>query len=110
MKKIKLKPKPGVKPQENDSKEVSKKPNKNQVVKLGAKKGRLFSVTKVMEYWGQIKQFLSEAIIELKKVTWPGRKETIGATAVVIVLVIIISTFLGIVDLGLTKIVNNIIR
>jgi preprotein translocase subunit SecE len=110
MKKNKLKPKPGDKPQEHDSKEASKKPNKTQVVKLGVKKGKWFDVNKVVGYWGQIKQFLSEAIIELKKVTWPGRKETIGATAVVIVLVIIISTFLGIVDIGLTKIVNNIIR
>jgi preprotein translocase subunit SecE len=33
--------------------------------------------------------------IELKKVTWPTRKQTLGSTAVVIVLVMIISVFLG---------------
>jgi preprotein translocase subunit SecE len=110
MKKIKLKPKPVGKPQEESSKDLIKKPNKNQIAKAGAKKGKLIKMPNVLQYWESVKQFLNEAVIELKKVTWPGRKETIGATAVVIVLVILISSFLGLVDLGLTKLVNQIIR
>jgi preprotein translocase subunit SecE len=46
-------------------------------------------------------QFLREVRIELKKVTWPSRKQTMGSTVVVIILVMIISLFLGLVDLGL---------
>ena len=40
----------------------------------------------------------SECVTELMKVSWPMRKETMTATLVVIVTVIIASTFLGIFD------------
>jgi preprotein translocase subunit SecE len=53
-------------------------------------------------------QFLREVKTELKKVTWPTRKQAMGSTVVVIVLVIIISVFLGIVDLGLSTIVRAV--
>jgi preprotein translocase subunit SecE len=58
---------------------------------------------------GKFKNFLTEVKQELKKVTWPTKDETIGTTAVVLVLVIIISGFLGIVDVGLSKIIKIII-
>jgi preprotein translocase subunit SecE len=51
-------------------------------------------------------QFLREVKIELKKVTWPTRKQTIGSTVVVIILVMIISFFLGIVDIGLSSLID----
>ncbi len=41
----------------------------------------------------------TEVTMELKKVTWPTRKETQAATVVVIVTVIIASLFLGMFDL-----------
>lgn len=56
------------------------------------------------------RQFLVDSRGELKKVTWPTRKELLTTTAVVIVLVLLISFFLGIVDLGLVKIIKNIVR
>ena len=55
-------------------------------------------------------QFLREVKIELKKVTWPTRKQTIGSTAVVIVLVIIIAAFLGIVDIGLSTLIRVVLQ
>ncbi len=54
-------------------------------------------------------QFLEESWQELKKVHWPSRKETYAATLVVIILVILISVYLAIVDLGLTKAIQAII-
>jgi preprotein translocase subunit SecE len=54
-------------------------------------------------------QFLREARTELKKVKWPTRKELMASTAVVIVLVLVVSFFLGIVDFGLIKIIKNIV-
>jgi len=42
--------------------------------------------------------FYQEWITEMKKVTWPGRKDTLSSTAVVIVVVLIIVAFLGLVD------------
>ena len=57
----------------------------------------------------KIKQFLTGSKVELKKVTWPTPKQTLASTSVVIIVVIIVSTFLGIVDFGLTKIVKIIL-
>lgn len=51
-------------------------------------------------------QFLREVKVELKKVAWPSRKQTIGSTVVVIVLVMIISFFLGLVDIGLSSLIR----
>ncbi len=54
-------------------------------------------------------RFLKEARAELKKVTWPTPKEALASTSVVIVVVIILSIFLGIVDLGLTRIIRLVL-
>lgn len=56
------------------------------------------------------KQFLREVRVELKKVTWPSRTQTIGSTAVVILLVLILSVFLGVVDAGLSKLVQLVLH
>jgi preprotein translocase subunit SecE len=55
-------------------------------------------------------QFLREVKIELKKVTWPSRKQTIGSTVVVIALIILISLFLGSVDIGLSSLIRVVLR
>lgn len=57
----------------------------------------------------ELVQYIRESKVELKKVTWPGRKETLSLTWVVLITVIIISFFLGVVDLGLSKVVRLII-
>lgn len=54
-------------------------------------------------------QFLREVQAELKKVTWPNRKQTAGATVVVIILVFIIASFLGLVDVTLSKLVQIVL-
>lgn len=58
---------------------------------------------------GKVKQFLLEARNELKKVTWPTRKQALASTSVVIIVVIIVSLFLGMVDFGLVKIIKLIL-
>lgn len=55
-------------------------------------------------------QFLREVKVELKKVAWPSRKQTIGSTAVVLILVFIISAFLGVVDMGLSSLVRLVLQ
>ncbi len=54
----------------------------------------------------KIKEFFKEVKIELKKVVFPQRDEILGSTWVVIFTVITVSVFLGIVDLGLSKLVS----
>lgn len=55
-------------------------------------------------------QFLREVKVELKKVTWPSRKQTLGSTLVVIILVMIISLFLGVVDVGLSGLIRAVLQ
>jgi preprotein translocase subunit SecE len=61
---------------------------------------------KIELIFAKVKQFLKEAKVELKKVTWPTPKQTLASTSVVIVVVVIISVFLGVVDFGLSKIIR----
>jgi preprotein translocase subunit SecE len=61
---------------------------------------------KIKEFWKTAKQFFREVRAELKKVTWPSRKETIASTSVVLITVIMVAFFLGIVDLGLSRLVR----
>ena len=56
------------------------------------------------------KQFLREVRTELKKVTWPSRKDTLSGTAVVLVAVFVIAIFLGIVDSGLSSLIKMVLR
>jgi preprotein translocase subunit SecE len=55
-------------------------------------------------------QFLREVRTELKKVTWPSRKDTLSGTLVVLVAVFIIAIFLGIVDSGLSSLVKQLLK
>ena len=55
-------------------------------------------------------KFLSEVKVEVKKVTWPSRKEALGGTAVVLIAVLLAAVYLGIVDMVLSKIVEGIIK
>ncbi|MFH0933466.1 MAG: preprotein translocase subunit SecE [Nitrospirota bacterium] len=58
----------------------------------------------------KVKEFFREVKIEIKKVVFPGRDELIGSTWVVIITALVISIFLGIVDLGLSKLVGIALR
>jgi len=54
-------------------------------------------------------QFLSEVKSEVKKVTWPSKKEAMAGTAGVLMVVLIMAIFLGVVDLLLSKIVEALL-
>ena len=57
----------------------------------------------------KIRQFLSDAKAELKKVTWPTRKQTTASTLVVIIIVFIMAIYFGIIDFGLAKLIKFIL-
>jgi preprotein translocase SecE subunit len=50
--------------------------------------------------------FLIETEGEIKKVSWPARKEYIGSAAIVVLVVAVVSMFLHYVDLGLSKLMQ----
>jgi preprotein translocase subunit SecE len=58
----------------------------------------------------KVKEFFRDVKVEVKKVVFPSKDELIGSTWVVIITVIVISLFLGVVDLGLTKLVGIALR
>ena len=49
-----------------------------------------------------ITNYFREAYEELKKVSWPSRKQTLQDTLVVIGVSLAVAVFLGAIDLGLT--------
>jgi preprotein translocase subunit SecE len=55
------------------------------------------------------KDFLEEVKLELGKVTWPARKETVATTWVVVVIVVLISLYLGACDVVLAKLMRLIL-
>ncbi len=61
-------------------------------------------------FFKKVPEFLREFKTEMKKVTWPGKKETASSTAVVIVTVLIIVVFLGLVDYALGRIVYSVLN
>ena len=60
--------------------------------------------------FGKIKNFFKEVKIELKKVVFPSRDEVIGSTKVVVVLVLIVATFLGLIDMLLSRLISTIVK
>jgi preprotein translocase subunit SecE len=54
-------------------------------------------------------QFLLGVRGEVRKVTWPCKKEAVGGAVVVLVVVLIMAVFLGVVDLLLSKIIEAIL-
>lgn len=58
----------------------------------------------------RIKEFGVEVKHEFGKIVWPPKKHTVRSTAVVVVLVVIISLYLGLLDLVLGKLIGFILR
>ncbi len=56
----------------------------------------------------KIRVFFKEVSVELRKVSWPNRQQTVSATIVVIIVSMIVAFFLGIVDVVLAKLVGTI--
>lgn len=57
-----------------------------------------------------IREFVLEVQSEFRKIVWPGKKATAGLTGFVILLVVIISLYLGSVDLLLGKLVSTVLN
>jgi preprotein translocase subunit SecE len=49
--------------------------------------------------------YLKQVVAELRKVIWPNRKQMVNYTAVVLVFLVFMVTLIGVVDLGLARLV-----
>mgnify|MGYP000751596923 CR=1 FL=1 len=54
------------------------------------------------------KKFFRGIVSELKKVTWPTRKELVNTTIVVLVFILIFAVVVGVVDYGLGSLLDLI--
>lgn len=96
---------PGDKGTKNNN--INRKPSQVPVKKESRKKrGETGSFIKAFQ---AISQFFREAKIELKKVKWPTRKELMAVTMMVIILVIVVSLYLGVLDYGFIKLIKNLV-
>jgi preprotein translocase subunit SecE len=81
----------------------SERSSKNKQVATDQPAAKSFSFTRA-------KVFAAEVKSEFKKVVWPDKKVTMGSTGVVLVLVFLISIYLGAVDLFIGKLVSYILK
>lgn len=82
---------------------------KNSFFNKSSKETKRIPRKQKIKYLDSGLQFLREVKVELKKVTWPSRKQTVNSTVVVIILVMLISFFLGAVDIGLSSLISIIL-
>jgi preprotein translocase subunit SecE len=60
-------------------------------------------ISKALEFLYQVKG-------EVKKVTWPSRKEAVGGTVVVVAVVFLMAVFLGVIDMVLSKLIQGLLN
>ncbi len=57
----------------------------------------------------KVKKYIGEVVVEAKKVSWPNREELRESTTVVLVAVFIISIFIYVVDIVISKGVQTVL-
>lgn len=77
---------------------VAKNPDKKAAAKKSEKKSKFHPVKTFKEMWS-----------ELKKVTWPSKKDLIRQSTVVVVFVLILTVLVGLIDTGLSALLKLII-
>jgi preprotein translocase subunit SecE len=63
-----------------------------------------------METLRKVREFFHDVLVEFRRVSWPSRKEVMGSTSVVIVMVLVLAVFLAVVDHALTWLVRLVLR
>ncbi len=66
-------------------------------------------MTEVVEKKGVV-NFLKETKVEMKKVTWPTKKEVTSSTTVILIILVTFGFAIGFLDVGLQQLVKSLIR
>ena len=64
----------------------------------------------VGNWWGNARNFLVDVRNEMKRVTWPSKREVYATTLVVILTSVFFGVYLATVDYALSHLVNWVIR
>lgn len=62
-----------------------------------------------MSWLGQSRHYLAEVQGEFNKITWPPQRETVNGTISVVAVVVLVATFLGIVDFILSRLMQQVL-
>jgi len=60
--------------------------------------------------FGKFSKFLKEVKLELKKVSWPGKNELIGATVVTFIFVAFLAIYIGVIDFLLSRLMTFLLK
>ena len=63
-----------------------------------------------MEFLKKVREFFHDVVVEFRRVSWPSRREVVGSTTVVVVMVFVLAVFLAAVDNALSWLVGLILR
>ncbi len=55
------------------------------------------------------RQYLIEVRSEFRKITWPNQREYVGGTVGVVVIVVFLTLVLGLIDAGLTIVMESVV-
>lgn len=58
----------------------------------------------------RIKRFIREVRAELRKVSWPNKKELVSYTGIVFLSVVIVATMIWVMDAALTEVLRIIMK
>ena len=58
------------------------------------------------DWYRDVRQYLTEVQAESRKITWPPQKEAMAGTLGVVIIVLIVSSVLGVIDFGLSRIMQ----
>ena len=102
---------PGQKPEVKEvvKKDIALVKDKKDVARKDPKKDQPAKKEKV-NYIEPVKKFVKGAYSELKKVNWPGRREIIIYTAVVVVAVLFVGLLIWLFDSALSSVLRLIIK
>jgi preprotein translocase subunit SecE len=64
----------------------------------------------IVKNYAKIVVFLNQVRSELTKVSWPTRKEVMASTIVILVLTGFLSVYVGVIDLGLSKLLSIFLK
>ena len=57
----------------------------------------------------QGRQYLTEVRSEFRKITWPNQREYVGGTVGVVIIVAFLTLVLGLIDAGLTTVMEAVV-
>ncbi len=77
--------------------------------RTAGEEGREGLLSRPTAWWDRARTFIEEVRNEMRRVTWPGRREVYATTVVVVLVSVFFGVYLWVVDLALASVVRWLI-